>query len=245
MTLSLPDKNTLDLFKMFLDTVITEYQRPLHSVHMTGSVLTTDFKTGRSDINSVFVLNEMDLQFLSVLAPLGKRFGKKGIAAPLIMTPDYIRRSLDVFPIEFLNLKLIHHTVLGEDIIKDLAIKRTELRWQCERELKVRLIGLRQTYIRAAEHRNVLSKNIITSISASIPLFRALIFLLGKKPPINSDEVLTILQAMVPIDIEAFQNILRCKKERRRLPLPELNVLFQSCYTATEKLGDLVDAIKE
>ncbi len=245
MTLSLSNKNALNLFKMFLDTVIAEYQRPLHSVHMTGSVLTADFKAGQSDINSVFVLNEMDLQFLSVLAPLGKRFGKKGIAAPLVMTPDYICRSLDVFPIEFLNLKLIHHTVLGEDLFKDLEIERIGLRWQCERELKVRLIGLRQAYIRAAEHRNVLSKSIIASISAYIPLFRALIFLLGRKPPINSDEVLAILQAMVPIDIGAFQTILRCKKERRRLPLPELNALFRSCYTATEKLGDIVDAIKE
>ena len=166
------DDKMMNLFKLFLNEALAEYQQPLHSVYITGSLLTADFDSKLSDINSVFVLKQMDLQFLSMLAPLGKKYGKKGIAAPLIMTPAYIKSSLDVFPIEFLNMKLLHHTVLGEDVLRDIEIKRTDLRYQCERELKVKLIGLRQAYIRSAGDPKALSENMISSIPAYIPLFR-------------------------------------------------------------------------
>ncbi|HAV43580.1 TPA: hypothetical protein DCX15_06170 [bacterium] len=53
----------------------------------------------------------MDLGFLKLIATLGKKYSRNKVAAPLIMTPRYIERSLDVFPIEFLNLKLIHTAV--------------------------------------------------------------------------------------------------------------------------------------
>lgn len=239
------DDKTMNLFKLFLDEVLAEYRHPLHSVFITGSLLTADFDPKRSDINSVFVLKQMDLQFLTVLAPLGKKYGKKKIAAPLIMTPDYIKRSLDVFPIEFLNMKLLHHTVLGEDILRDIEIKRTDLRYQCEREIKIKLMGLRQAYIRSAGDRKVLSENIIASIPAYIPLFRAIIFLLGKEPPINNNEVLAALHEMSKIDIGAFQAVLRHKKESSSLSLLELNTLFRDYYNATEKLGDIIDAAVE
>jgi len=43
------------------------------------------------------------------------------------MTPTYIHKSLDVFPIEFLNMKLFHQTVFGEDIFQDVNIKNSNL----------------------------------------------------------------------------------------------------------------------
>jgi len=240
----LNDKH-MNLFKSFFEKVSAEYPQPLHSVHVTGSALTADFDPRRSDVNSVFVLIQMDLQFLSVLAPLGKTYGKKGIAAPLIMTPEYIKSSLDVFPIEFLNLKLIHFTVSGEDIFRDIEIRRTELRYQCERELKVKLIGLRQAYIRSAGNPKVLSENIIASVPAYIPLFRAIIFLLGGAPPVNNNDVFAALHETTKIDTGAFQAVLKHKKERSRLSRLELDALFRDYYYATEKLGGIIDAAAE
>jgi len=137
----------LTKFKPFLDIVLDKYKDKIHSIHITGSALTDDFSSGASDINSIIVLNKMDLKFLEDFAPLGKKFGKKQISSPLIMTPDYITSSLDVFPVEFLTIKLLHKTVFGEDIFNDLEINSSDLRYQCERELKVKLIGLRQGYL--------------------------------------------------------------------------------------------------
>ena len=139
-----------DRFKPFLDKVLEQHQDLIHSVHIVGSALTQDFDHKASDINSVIVLKKMDLKFLEFLAPLGKKFGRKRIAAPLIMTPEYIDTSLDVFPIEFFNIQQLHLTIYGDDNWLDLNIKKSDLRRQCEQELKVRHIGLRQGYVSAA-----------------------------------------------------------------------------------------------
>ena len=74
----------------FIDEVLNKYSENIHSIHVVGSAVTEDFNEKTSDINSVVVLKEMDLKFIELLAPLGKRYKKKGIAAPLIMTPEYI-----------------------------------------------------------------------------------------------------------------------------------------------------------
>jgi len=88
----------LTKFKPFLDIVLDKYKDKIHSIHITSSALTDDFNSSTSDINSIIVLNKMDLKFLEDFAPLGKKFGKKQVSSPLIMTPEYIHSSLDVFP---------------------------------------------------------------------------------------------------------------------------------------------------
>jgi hypothetical protein len=123
-------------YKPFQDEILKSHKDNIHSITITGSALTDDFDLEKSDVNSVLVLHKMDLGFLELLASLGKTYGKKGISAPLIMTPEYIMHSLDVFPIEFLNIKLLHDTLFGEDLFQHLAIDRKDLRLQCERELK-------------------------------------------------------------------------------------------------------------
>jgi predicted nucleotidyltransferase len=77
----------------FFTEVLQTYGANIHSVHVVGSALTGDYREGTSDINSIFVLTEMDLKFLEVLAPRGKKYRKEQVAAPLIMTPEYITKS--------------------------------------------------------------------------------------------------------------------------------------------------------
>ena len=67
-------------YKPLLDEILSGYKDNIHSIHITGSALTDDFDPKISDINSVFILQEMDLKFLELLAPLGKKYGKKKIS---------------------------------------------------------------------------------------------------------------------------------------------------------------------
>jgi hypothetical protein len=187
----------------------------------------------------------MDLKFLELLAPLGKKYRKKSVAAPLIMTSEYITNSLDVFPLEFLNIKILHKTIYGEDLFQGLEINRSDLRLQCERELKVRMIGLRQGYISSAGDSKVLTNMFIDSFSGYIPLFRGLILILGKEPPLRNDDVLKILEEVSGINTSAFRLVSKQKKQKTRLAMEQLNTIFEDYYAAIEKLGDITDDIEE
>ena len=230
-------------YKPFLDKVLENHQDLIHSIHIVGSALTQDFDPKISDINSVVVLHKMDLKFLEFLAPLGKKHGKKRIAAPLIMTPEYIESSLDVFPLEFFNIKMLHHTVWGEDIFQFLEIHQSDLRRQCEQELKVKLIGLRQGYISAAGDQKILARGFAESFAGYMPLFKSIILLLGKEPPNNNDGILSVLEEVSGVRTDVFKIVSNQKKKKTKPSIEQLNMVFEDYYAAIEKLGEITDAI--
>ncbi|MBN2244109.1 MAG: hypothetical protein JW793_15595 [Acidobacteria bacterium] len=229
----------------FLQEMLAGYPDTIHSLHITGTAVTDDYDERVSDVNSIVVLEKMDMQFLEFLAPLGKKYGKKKVAAPLIMTPAYIASSLDVFPIEFLNFKRVHSTVYGEDILGNLEIKRMDLRNQCERELKTKLIWLRQGYLSAQGDRKLLTEGFVRSITGYIPLFRGLIALGGEEPPVPQYEVIQALGRVAGVSTDVFSRILREKHEKAKMTAEELHTIFEEYYAATEKLGAIVDEIHE
>ncbi len=225
----------------FVKEILYGYSGNIHSIHIVGSSLTPDYDEKTSDINSIVVLKIMDLKFVEFIAPLGRTYKKKGIAAPLLMTPNYITASRDVFPIEFLNFKLMHETVFGEDIIKHIEIEETDLRHQCEREIKSKLIGLRQGYISSLGDRKILTEGFVDSIAGYMPLFRGIIFLMGKEVPVSKLEVITSLSGATGVNTEIFGKIIDIKKGKIKPDKEELKTIFEDYYTATEKIGKLID----
>ncbi len=225
----------------FLREVLQGHEGNIHSIHVVGSALTPDYDEKRSDINTIVVLKMMDLKFVEFLAPLGKNYRKKGVAAPLIMTPDYITGSLDVFPIEFLDFQLIHETVYGEDVLKHVEIAATDLRNQCEREIKSKLIGLRQGYISSLGDRKVLTDGFAQSIAGYMPLFRGIISLVRKVPPAKKSEVIAVLSDSTGINTDIFGAVLDIREGKRKPGKEELDKIFEDYYRATEQIGKLID----
>jgi hypothetical protein len=227
----------------FFVEVLRDYDN-IDSIQVVGSAVTEDFVEGVSDINSVIVLKEMDLAFLDRLAPLGKKYRKKSISAPLIMTPEYIDRSLDVFALEFLNFRLIHCTVYGDDIFRDLEIERHDLRIQCEREIKSKLIWLRQSYISSMGESKLLLENITNSISGFIPLFRGIIFLMNEEPPLESHNIVKILGSISHFQTDIFEKVYNIKHKKYKPLKSEITGIFQEYYRASEKVGRVINDLQ-
>ena len=226
-----------------LDDLLNEHASNIHSIHITGSAVISDYHEKFSDINSVVVLHDMDLKFITFLAPLGKKYGKKKIAAPFVMTPGYVQDSLDAFPIEFLDFKLIHKTVYGPDIFVALEIATAPLRLQAEREIKTKLIHLRQGYISSLGKKERLSEILIRSFTGSMALFRAIIKLLGKEPPVARAEVIAVVGAACGVDTAVFMDLLLLKAGRVSPAGPELYSLFERYYNALEATGKIIDEL--
>ncbi len=224
-----------------VEDLLKEYTSNIHSFHIVGSAVIPDYNEKLSNINSVVVLHNMDLQFIRFLAPLGNKYGKKKIAAPLVMTPEYIDRSLDAFPIEFLDFKRLHKTVYGQDLLKDLQITTPNLRLQCEREIKTKLIGLRQEYLSSLGKKKLVAAVLVRSFTGSMALFRAIITLLGKEPPVPRAEVIALLGSATGIDTEIFEKLLMLKADLLRPSEQELASFFERYYNALEATGKIID----
>lgn len=234
-----------DKIAPMMSDLLGHHAAGIHSIHITGSAVIADYDEKVSDINSVVVLHQMDLDFIEFLAPLGKKYGKKKIAAPLVMTPLYIEDSLDAFPMEFLDFKLIHKTIYGPDLFAGLQILPADLRLQCEREIKTKQIHLRQGYISSLGKKELLSALLVKSFTGSMALFRAVISLLGKEPPIPRQQVLRLFMETTGVDTAVFEKILLLKAGNIKLSEQDLRTLFKQYYNALEAFGKIIDALPQ
>jgi hypothetical protein len=214
------------------------------SLYVTGSAVTSDFNEKTSDVNSLIILDQLHFDFFKFLAPLGKKFKSKGVSAPLVMTPSYIQESLDVFPMEFLELRTIHKTAYGTDLIKDLEIDKPLLRLQCEREIKSRLIGLWNGYVSCMGEADSISGLLSRSIKGCFPLFRSIIFLTGGTPPLKKKDVIDDLNSGANIDKDVFTKALLLKHNRIN-DKNELLQLFERYYGNLEAISGIVNALNE
>lgn len=225
----------------FLEELANLAGPSLHSLYLVGSAVTADWDAGSSDVNTLLVLGEMDLKVLESIAPLGQRYKGKGIAPPLVMDQGYVRSSLDVFPMEFLEMRLIHETVFGEDLLAPIRIDRGDLRHQCEREIKSRLVGLRQSYLRALGEPKALAEALGRFLSGYQPLARGILVLLGTEPPVRRAEAFAALEAAVGPEARVFVEMLALKEGRAKPDAAGTRDLFERCHLATERLGRIID----
>jgi hypothetical protein len=228
----------------FIQDIVARIENNLESIAITGSVLTVDFDPERSDINSVIVLKKMDLNALDLLIDLGKKHKRDRFRSPLIMTEDYIHKSLDVFPIEFLDIKLLHATVYGKEIFSTLGLEKASLRLQCERDLKARLVNLRQSYVSSMGVKSILAKLILDSFPGFFPIFRAMLEVIQETPSLKKDHVLNDIEKNFSVNMEVFRKIHLARHEKKpKMDSNLIHTLFNDVYATTEKLSEAIDAI--
>jgi len=227
----------------FIEDIIALNGNRIHSLHIIGSAATDEYVPEASDVNTLLVLSKMDFEMLDAIASLGRKYARKHLKSPLLMTPDYIRNSLDVFPVEFLNISLIHKTVYGDDVFSSVRVSNADLRLQCERDIKAKLVGLRQGYISSMGDAKFLAEGFASSFAGYIQLFRGILQLHGKTPPVASREVLSVLQESAGADVAAFVFVLEHRHTKKTPSDQELKNAFMGYYRTIELLGDLVDSI--
>ncbi len=235
--------NITDQFQEFSAALVADSPVPVHSVAVVGSALTPDFIPDQSDINSIVVVEDVTIGFLDFMVSLGKKYHSHSIAAPMLLTPDYIQTSLDVFPIEFFNFQAIHHCLSGPDPLSDLTIENTHLRLQCEREVKSKLLWLHQGYIGSLGNEEQLVQQLSESITGYLPLFRAILFLAGHELTLSGHDTAAAVQEVIGLDNKVFSSVLDLKKNGHTGEADKLCDCFSAYYHATRQLSDYVETL--
>jgi len=228
----------------FAEKLIEKLGQNLQSITVVGSSLTRDFKPGQSDINTVLVLDKPTLLSLDAIAGLARPMSRKKISVPLLMTPAYIERSLDVFGVEFLDFQLTHQTIFGSDPFASLNLAKKDVRLQCERELKAMLIRLRQGYIASAASRKFIRDILISTIKGLAPLLRAMLWLKDIDRPAEAEPTFKKAGAEFSIDIDPLVTIAKWYYQRVHPDAIRVRNIFESVYSIVEKSAVIVDELE-
>ena len=119
-----------------------------------GSAAGADWVAGRSDINTVIVLQHASAEVLDALAPVDRALAAEGLRAAGRARPR--RRSSDaalLFPMELDDIKRQHRVLAGDDPFAGIATDEAALRRECAQEAFGKLLRLRAVLPRARRRR--------------------------------------------------------------------------------------------
>jgi len=231
-------KSILDAFIRSLENI---YRDNLVSVILYGSAASGEFVNKRSNLNIIVVLNRDDLSEIKKASGLINK-PKFSIIKPLFFTQEYISTSCDVFPIEFLDIKENYIVVSGKDVLKDINIDTRNLRFQCEQELKARLINLRHAYLRV-RNPGALRDLLLNSFTSILHILRSVLKIKGKVAPYLKQEVIKEVSKEFQINASIWESILAAKNNRIKLSNKEVEELFINFMSDLNKVCNAVDRL--
>jgi predicted nucleotidyltransferase len=236
-------KEPKDIFTDIITDYKTAFGDDLISIILYGSATGKDYRPGKSDINFMIVLTEQGIERIDAAFDIIKKWQKRNVAIPLFLTEAYVATSLDVFPIEYLNFHRNYELVFGKDILKDLTFDGELIRLQCEREIKGKLLILREAFLETTGKGKPLKQLIGHSISAFVAIFEALLYLKGRELPRTKKEVVKATAAEFDMDAALFDKLLDVKDERVKPGDLEVMDLFKEYLREVRKLAKLVDTL--
>jgi len=227
----------------YLQNLFDVHNENIVSVFVYGSAAGKDFVPKRSDINLLIVFRQLQFDDLKKSLKIVSKGIEKKITAPLFLTRRHIETSADVFPVEFMELKENHILLYGEDIWESLNIDKANIRLQCEEQIKGKLIRLRQAYLEVGLKKKGIEALIKESLYALMPIFRNMLRLKGKTPPVGKEDILIGLCAEFDLDTDIFLTILKDKKNDEKIGSQELEPAFERYIGEIYKLALAVDEL--
>jgi hypothetical protein len=224
----------------FTNKLENAYGQELVSVALYGSAAGSEFINKHSNINFLIVLRNTDCQHLRKATDIVRKFP---LFETVFMTEQYITSSTDIFPIEFLDMNENHYLLFGKDCLRSIQIDTSNLRFQCEQELKIKLLSLKNAYLRINKDRSALRNLLFKSITSILHVSRNLLRLKNKPVPYIREEIINSLSAEFQVNTAIWKKILDAKNRKIKLGNQETEQVFQEFVIELEKLTESVDKL--
>jgi len=196
-------------------------------------------------INFMVVVTDNTPSELARCSPLVKKWRKQLITTPLFLDPEYIQRSLDTFTLEFLDMSSAYLVIYGDNFLEDLDFKASEVRSQCERELKGKLLHLRAEYLNLRGDKKGLMDLVDRSLNTFRLIFTGALFLKNIEIPAKIDILLGIVTEEYDLDTSLFKKLRSIAKGEVKVDENEADELFDLYVEELDKLSNAIDKMSD
>jgi predicted nucleotidyltransferase len=206
-----------------------------------GSMAAGDHVADYSDVNLLCVLGETSFAAIEALAPAIEWWGKQKHRLPLLMSAEEMRRSADVFSIEFLDMRRHYRVLWGEDVLKTLEIPMRLHRAQVEYELREKTILLRQRLLMVSGNDAAKWDLLLHSLPAFGTLFRHALIALGDAGAGSKRDAAAALAAKLGIDTSVFGELLDIRERKKDRKSAKVDDVFARYLKLVDEVTAVVD----
>ncbi|MDD2331581.1 MAG: hypothetical protein PHI68_02890 [Candidatus Cloacimonetes bacterium] len=165
-----------------------------------------DLHAPREQCVIIFESEPQDL--FEITAPLNKYLKRSKLALPLIINREFIRQSLDSYPLEFLSIQSDYENLYcQEDILASLQFQPADIRLQMERELKSKWLLTRQAIFENPGNYKHIHHILHLSLEALMPIFKGFFQLKKLDIPQNQDLIFQLVNEMTVFDLSPLKSI--------------------------------------
>jgi predicted nucleotidyltransferase len=182
-----------DIVERLVEPFLRECDRALgrgYSAVLYGSVVRGEYVESWSDVNLLLVLESAAPEVLRALGTAFAGWARSHEPPPLVLSRPEWRRAADVFPVEITDIRGAYRLLRGEDPLADVSVARPDLRSALERDLRGRLLRLRQGFVALASDPGALAGLARDTAPSVVVLLRVALTLVGAQlPPTRADTV--------------------------------------------------------
>jgi hypothetical protein len=206
-----------------------------------GSATGPDFLPGRSNVNLALVVDSLRADALRPLLGMVKWGAKKRIVPPLVVTPEYLEASLDVFPIEYLEIAQTQAVLVGDDFFGGLPISGEHLRLECEARLRAACLRTRQAYLEIGLARRGPERVLHASVTSIVPVLRGVLKLKGAAVPGSKVGIVEAAGQLLGADLGILVAVLRDRAGDEKIQGRDSHTVLAEYLDALEAMTGRLD----
>lgn len=239
-----PPADILDATRAWLRQVQPVLGHEFLAAYLTGSVLTQGFDPAHSRVNLLVVCRALDPDLLERLGSAIPTTRRAPHFEPLFVSRRQVEKSLDAFPIEWLEIQERHLRIEGEDVLGSLEVPRRFLRLQLEHELRGRHLRLGQTLLLSARQPRVLQETLSAAASGFATHCRTLLRLRGESPSAHTAQVIERVADLFSLDAQGLLAAHLVRYGGRRYKGDEIRALYKRFLVEVGRLVDAIDGLE-
>lgn len=169
---------------------------------------------GSPEPRCVIILDREPPHLLDGLSPLRDYCIKRKLVFPLVITTTFVEKSLDSFPLEFLDIisGAYENLFCTDDILEKLKFERSDLLLQMERELKSKWLLTRLSVLEGSRKPRDIAGVMHQSIRAILPVLKGFCYVHDRPVPSTLPELLAQATSITGVELKFLSQWLQQDK---------------------------------
>ncbi len=232
-----------DKFNELVNRLQTALGDKLVSVIVYGSAVAAPSHPKKADYRTLVVTYALGADELNRARPAARWWVGENFPLPVFFTRQEFIDSLDVFPVEFRQMKRAYRVLYGEDLLAPREAAKDNLRWQAEYELRGKLLRLRSLYLPESASADRLMKLMTDSVASFVRFLRPVLEIFGETPPLGRLATVRLVGERLAVNVTPLERLLRLRDEPVKLLEVETQDLFGSYVDCLGKIIAAVDKL--
>ena len=221
----------------FIEKLKENFGDNLVSVIAFGSQ--ANVENPKNNLNLMIITNELNAENLYSISKPVQKWVKAKNPVPVIMNKDEWYSSFDVYAIEYGDIKSNYRIIYGADLVKDIVINKSDLRLQCESELKDLLLKYKVNFLMNIDSNKEMTRFLDVVIKTILVIFRSILRLNNSEVPYRAVDIIEFTSRYLEFNKDIMTKLARVKYENDSMNKKEF------AYIEKELLKDIQNMLKQ